>query len=51
MDICTYKNEVCTVKCRGHTYKVYLNLFTKLFNMAMVRNFAVILGQTPTHSL
>jgi hypothetical protein len=41
------------VKDYGYAYKFYLNNFvlTKLLNMAMVRNFEVMLGQKLNHSV
>jgi hypothetical protein len=39
-----------TVKDCGHTYKFCLNFsLTEVFNMAMVRNFEVMFGQTLNH--
>jgi hypothetical protein len=40
------------VKDDGHTYKFCFNhFFTKLLNMAEVRSFEVMLGQTLNHSV
>jgi hypothetical protein len=45
------QTKLGSVKDREHTYKFYLNLFyfTKLLNMATVRNFDVQLAQTLNH--